>query len=103
MIDTHTAVAATVCKAYQKDSKDTRKCVIASTASPYKFAGSVMTAIDGKYARMDDFTLVDELEKISGVSVPDAVEEIRNAKVLHTRECDSEQMEAAVREILGIK
>lgn len=103
VIDTHTAVAAAVCKAYRMDSKDNRKCVIASTASPYKFAGSVMTAIDGKYAAMDDFALIDELEKISGVSVPNAVEEIRNAKILHTRECDSEQMEAAVKDILGIK
>ena len=103
VIDTHTAVAATVLKAYQRDSKDTRKCVVASTASPYKFAGSVMTAIDGKYADMDDFALIDELEKISGVQVPKAVEEIRSAGILHTKECDADQMEAAVKEILGIK
>ena len=49
VMDTHTAVAATVYKAYRKDSKDDRKTVIASTASPYKFAGSVMSAIDPKY------------------------------------------------------
>lgn len=102
VIDTHTAVAATVCKAYKKDSGDKKKCVIASTASPYKFAGSVMTAIDEKYADMDDFALIDELEKLSGVSLPKAVEEIRNADVLHTKECDVDQMEAAVKEILGI-
>ena len=46
VMDTHTAVAATVYKAYREDSKDDRKTVIASTASPYKFAGSVMSAID---------------------------------------------------------
>ena len=49
VMDTHTAVAATVYKAYREDSKDDRKTVIASTASPYKFAGSVMSAIDPKY------------------------------------------------------
>ena len=48
VMDTHTAVAATVYKAYREDSKDDRKTVIASTASPYKFAGSVMSAIDPK-------------------------------------------------------
>ena len=45
VMDTHTAVAATVYKAYRKDSKDDRKTVIASTASPYKFAGRVMSCL----------------------------------------------------------
>ena len=54
VMDTHTAVAATVYKAYKEDSKDDRKTVIASTASPYKFAGSVMSAIDPKYKGQDD-------------------------------------------------
>ena len=39
-MDTHTAVSCNaVYKAYREDSKDDRKTVIASTASPYKFAG----------------------------------------------------------------
>ena len=49
VIDTHTAVAASVGKAYLEENKDERKTVIASTASPYKFARSVMTSIDEKY------------------------------------------------------
>ena len=52
--------------------------MIASTASPYKFTRSVMEAIDKeKYGSMSDFDLVDELNKISGVDVPNAIEEIR--------------------------
>ena len=47
--DTHTAVAAHVCDQYRGKSGDSGKCVVVSTASPYKFAKSVMTAIDGKY------------------------------------------------------
>ena len=65
VMDTHTAVAATVYKAYREDSKDDRKTVIASTASPYKFAGSVMSAIDSKYKGQDDFKLIEELQKVS--------------------------------------
>ena len=61
VIDTHTAVAATVYKKYVSDTQDTKKTVIASTASPFKFARSVMTAIDKKYADMGDFELIDEL------------------------------------------
>lgn len=46
VMDTHTAVAAYVCAQYRKESGDGRKCLVASTASPYKFIHSVMTAID---------------------------------------------------------
>ncbi len=102
VIDTHTAVAAKVCKEYQEVSKDTKKTVIASTASPYKFARSVMTAIDDKYDALEEFDLIDSLEVISNVDIPNAVEEIRNAEILHTRECDADKMEETVKEILGI-
>ena len=33
----------------------------------------------------------------------EAVEEIRHAKICHTRECDGAQMEQTVREILGLR
>lgn len=102
VIDTHTAVAAKVCKSYMETSKDTKKTVIASTASPYKFARSVMTAIDDKYDELEEFDLIDSLEVVSNVDIPNAVEEIRNAKVLHTRECDADKMEETVKEILGV-
>ena len=102
VIDTHTAVAAKVCKAYQDASKDEKKTVIASTASPYKFARSVMTAIDDKYDALEEFDLIDSLEVISNVDIPNAVEEIRNAEVLHTRECDADKMEETVKTILGV-
>ena len=102
VIDTHTAVAAKVCKAYQDASKDEKKTVIASTASPYKFARSVMTAIDDKYDALEEFDLIDSLEVISNVDIPNAVEEIRNAEVLHTRECDADKMEETVKDILGV-
>lgn len=102
VIDTHTAVAAKVCKEYQKASNDTKKTVIASTASPYKFARSVMTAIDEKYDALEEFDLIGELEKVSCVSIPNAIEEIRNAEILHTRECDADKMEETVKAILGV-
>ena len=100
VMDTHTAVAAHVCKAYRESSKDTKKVLIASTASPYKFARSVMTAIDEKYDALDEFALIDELEKVSGMPIPRAIEEIRNANILHTRECEPETMKQTVKEIL---
>ncbi len=100
VIDTHTAVAATVCNKYKAQTKDEAKTVIASTASPFKFTRSVMEAIDEKYASMDDFALVDELSKLANVKVPNAIEEIRTAPVLHDRVCDKEEMKAVVKEFL---
>ena len=100
VMDTHTAVAASVYEKYQKETGDYRKTVIASTASPYKFSRSVMTAIDSVYENLDEFELVDALEVISNVTIPNAVEEIRNAEILHTLECDPEEMEQTVKNIL---
>ena len=100
VIDTHTAVAATVYNKYKAQTKDEAKTVIASTASPFKFTRSVMEAIDEKYAAMDDFALVDELSKLANVKVPNAIEEIRTASVLHDRVCDKEEMKAVVKEFL---
>ena len=103
VMDTHTAVAATVYKAYKEDSKDDRKTVIASTASPYKFAGSVMSAIDPKYKGQDDFKLIEELQKVSGTELPNAIKEIMNAEIRHNTECDVDQMEQTVKNILVVK
>lgn len=102
VMDTHTAVAAHVCQEYQAKTKDTAKCVVASTASPYKFVKSVMTAIDERYAAEDEFRLLEELKRVSGTEVPGAVREILNANVLHSLECDVDNMEQTVRNLLDL-
>lgn len=102
MIDPHTAVAATVYEKYKAKTGDDRTTVIASTASPYKFSHSVMEAVSGDQKDKDEFAIIDDLCKVSGVPVPRAVEEIRDAQIRHNRECDPGQMEQAVAEILGL-
>ena len=102
VLDTHTAVAADVYKKYMEETKDSRPAVIASTASPYKFTRSVMTAIDKKYEDMEDFALADELERISGVKIPKAIEEIRTAPVRHNTVAEAADMPKVVKEILQI-
>lgn len=102
ILDTHTAVAACVYDKYVQTTKDNAKTIIASTASPFKFARSVMNAIDSKYDSMSDFELIDELSKIGNVTVPNAIEEIRSAQVLHNAVCDGDKMEQTVRDILTL-
>lgn len=103
VIDTHTAVAAGVYYNYKEETNDMTKTLVASTASPYKFARSVMSAIDKeKYELMEDFELMDELSKVSGVKVPNAIEEIRLAPVLHNLVCEKDKMKETVEMILGL-
>ena len=102
VLDTHTAVAVSVFDKYKAETEDDTPTIIASTASPYKFTRSVVTAIDPSLSEMSDFELVDKLEEISAVSVPNAVNEIRTAPVVHDTVCDKEEMEAVVKKFLGI-
>ena len=62
-----------------------------------------MAAIDEKYSSRPDFELVDELEKLSKVKVPQAIEEIRTAPVLHQTVCEVNEMQSVVKKFLGIK
>ena len=102
VLDTHTAVASAVYQKYVADTKDETVTVIASTASPFKFTRNVMNAIDAKYDAMSDFELVDELSKIGNVAVPNAIEEIRTAPIVHDNVCDKTEMKAVVKRFLGI-
>ncbi len=102
LIDTHTAVAASVYNKYRQETGDATVTVIASTASPFKFTRSVMNALGKGDEDRDDFALADELSEISGVDIPDAVESIRNAEIRHKRVVQKSEMESAVKEFLGI-
>ena len=103
IIDTHTAVAVGVYDKYKAETGDVdTKTIIASTASPFKFTRSVMNAIDSKYDTWSDFELVDELSKLGNVAVPNAIEEIRSADVLHNTVCEVNEMETTVKAFLGM-
>ncbi len=102
IIDTHTSVASAVYGKYVRDTKDETKTVIASTASPFKFTRSVMNAIDKKYDAMGDFELVDEMAKIGNLEIPNAINEIRTAPVLHDKQCDKDKMRDVISEFLGL-
>jgi threonine synthase len=102
IIDTHTGVASACYEKYRKETGDRTKTVIASTASPFKFAESVMKAVRGDISGMDFFAVIDALSEAGKVPVPAAVEEIRNAAIRHSSECDADGMEKTVGALLGI-
>ncbi len=103
LIDPHTAVAAVVFEKYRRQTGDTdTKAVIASTASPFKFTRSVMHAIDAKYDGMEDFALAEEMSAAAKLQIPHAIEEIRDAKVLHDTVCEVSHMQEAVKKFLKL-
>lgn len=100
VLDTHTAVAAAVYNQYRTQTQDETKTVIVSTASPFKFTGSVMEAIEGKKETESDFELIDRLSQIANVAVPPAIKEIRTASVVHDHVCEKDDMKNIIREFL---
>ncbi|MBR6909597.1 MAG: hypothetical protein IKN35_04855 [Lachnospiraceae bacterium] len=100
VMDTHTAVASSVYHKYEEKTGDKAVTVIASTASPFKFTRSVMNAIYEKYDKYDDFTLIDELSKLANVKIPQAIEDIRTAPVVHDHVCEISEMPDVVRGFL---
>ena len=59
-----------------------------------------MEAIFGKSEGKDEFVLIDEMAKASGVAIPQAIEEIRTAPIRHNRQCAPAEMEQTVADIL---
>ncbi|MCG2790561.1 MAG: threonine synthase [Actinomycetia bacterium] len=102
LIDTHTAVGYNVYQKYLDDSGDKSKTVIASTASPFKFPGSVARAIDEKYAGMDEFSLLEVISEISGLKVPQAIKSLERREILHSTVCETSQMKDVITDILGL-
>ena len=81
---------------YRKRTGDDTPSVIVSTASPYKFAADVLNALTGDNAGGDPFKASEELEKITGVPMPEQVKSLRDLPVRHTAECFKDKMDKAV-------
>ena len=98
LMDTHTAVASAVLRAYQKETGDETVSVIVSTASPYKFGASVLEAVAGKEAceGKDDFACCDALCEISGLPIPDSIAKLPGMPVRHSAVCEKQAMAQAV-------
>ena len=99
--DTHTAVAVKVYEDYKAATGDTTKTVIASTASPYKFSGSVLEAI-GADTHADEFALVEKLNEASRLPVPSSLAALKNKEIRFSETVDKSEMKDYVFKTLGI-
>ena len=86
---------------YVEATSDDRPTVIASTASPYKFANSVLSAVSDKKGD-SEFDTVRVLSEITNTEIPEPIKALENAEVRFKEICEKETMLSAVYKALGI-
>ena len=91
LMDTHTAVAYKVYKDYVAETDDETPALIASTASPYKFAESVAEGL-GMEKSENGFECVRTLEAETGVKVQKGLKDLDKKPVIHTGVCEVSEM-----------
>ena len=100
LADPHTCVGKAVYEKYRQATGDERPTVVASTASPYKFAPAVMAALGDEETAKDVFRSIDALSKILGGSEPRAVREVREGKIRHSTVSEIPMLRDTIRNFL---
>lgn len=99
-LDPHTAVAYSAAERYRKETGDARPTAVLSTASPYKFAASVLSAL-GAAVDADPFAQMAHLRELSGMEIPQGLAGLRAQPVRHTDVCERDEMRAVVLDFAG--
>jgi len=95
LIDTHTAVAFDVMEQYRRETGDETAALVVSTASPFKFCDSVLTAL-GQTEIADGLAVLDQLTEVTGRTAPVPLAGLRDKRVRFTASVDKERMEDVV-------
>ena len=83
LVDPHTAVALSVYDNYKAETKDETPTVILSTASPFKFSGSVLQALGAKKPD-EEFAAVEMLANGTGAEAPASILALKDKKIRFT-------------------
>lgn len=102
-LDTHTAVAVDVYEQYVKETGDTTKTIIASTASPFKFNQSVLSALGEEPDGKNDFELIDMLNEKSGMETPKSLAELKDKEKRFEGVISKNEMPELVAQVLKVK
>ena len=100
LCDPHTAVAWTVADQFMAQQTDKAPVVVLSTASPYKFPAAVLQAL-GRKPDENEFAMMEQLRRATGVSVPKGLAQLQNKSVLHRDVIDREDMLSYVLKKVG--
>ena len=93
--DPHTAVAWNSAYHYMAEG-NSEPMVVVSTASPYKFNESVLTAFGHSTAGFDEFQLLDKLQAMNSFPIPAGLASLKNSAVRHSQLVDKTAMKQAV-------
>ncbi len=97
LIDTHTAVAFSALEDYRAEHGDTKKTVVASTASPYKFARDVYVSLFGDVPA-NDLEALTELSSRTGTEIPLPLRELDKKETKFKHVTSKDRM---LEEVLG--
>jgi len=100
--DPHTAVGVKVYEDYKKATGDETKTIIASTASPYKFTDTVITAISPDTNPTNDFDDISLLNILTGVVIPQEIAALNGKEVRFAQSVAVNEMPEVVRGLLGL-
>lgn len=94
VFDPHTAVAMKVYEDYLAATNDQKFTVIASTASPFKFSLSVLTALEGEKQQglRDEWAALDYLSKLTGWKIPTGLQGLEEKKAKTVEVCEPEEI-----------
>lgn len=92
VFDPHTAVAMKVYEDYLAATNDQKFTVIASTASPFKFSRSVLTALEGdkQQGLGDEWAALDYLSKLTGWKIPSGLQGLEEKPAKTVEVCEPE-------------
>lgn len=99
LLDTHTAVAFKALNDYKNETGDRTVSVVLSTASPFKFSGSVYEALFGS-SEKSEFEIMKELAERTKVEIPVNLRGLENKKVLHKSLCEVDEMKDFVLKVV---
>lgn len=99
LIDPHTAVAFSALEQYRAETGDKTPCVVVSTASPFKFCDSVLTAL-GETEIASGLDVLDQLSEKTGLPAPAPLAGLRSKQVRFTTTVEKENMVDAVMTML---
>ncbi|MBP3436596.1 MAG: threonine synthase [Clostridia bacterium] len=95
LMDTHTAVGYHAASAYIKETGAARRVLLASTASPYKFAYSVLEALSGKTEK-GELEALDALSALTGTEIPAPLSHLDEKELRFPSAIEKEEMPKSV-------
>ena len=94
LIDTHTAVGASVINKYQSNNKK----IVLATASPFKFSKDVYYYLTDKKIE-DNLKSMDLLNEYTNIEIPNSLKILKDLKVRFNKTYNKDQINEIIKEL----